>query len=337
MFFFNRTQIPRSLVEKLVTLDGGEILWWLGGRAQYQSIELPDPNRDTIGIYTSLKWHRRLFPFEVQIVHDLTTVVTPQFHGVDTVEFWQGRLFSDMASSDLIVAISQSTERDIRTYFPALREIPCIVAHLAPSTTLTPPPVEKEAIEPYVAILGTLEPRKNVEFVFDYISRHKDVAESVVFVFIGRFGWGATIDQFLDRYNVRSLMERRRIRFAGFVSDSVRDHLLAYARAVIYASRYEGFGLPVIEALSYGVPVITTFSSSLPEAGGSVATYCDVSDPKAFARSLNEVLDISRHETDNACQEMAAERRAWSAGFSWNRTYLEIKNAALRIQSGRHA
>lgn len=337
LFCMNRSVIPADVVEKVTQLDTGNILWWLSGRGYQPVITAADLDRPTIGIYPGMKWQRRLFETEVQIVHDLTTVVTPRFHTADAVEMWQSRLYGDMASSDLIVAVSQSTETDIRTYYDALAHIPSIVVPLAPCSGQVEKLAEPEKVEPYIVVLGTLEPRKNVEFVFDYIAANPGIAERYRFVFVGRFGWGQSIEILIDRHGFGDLVKRRRIHLTGFVSDRVRDYLIAHARLVIYPSRYEGFGLPIIEALSMGVPVLTTISSSLPEVGGRVAHYCDVDDPADFATTIEQVLAAQNRMTVAEAEALAAERKAWSAQFSWQRAYRSIRDAALAIAHNRWA
>lgn len=330
VFYFNRTQIPVSAMEKLVTLSRGDLLHWIAGRLHNEYEEAFDAQQTVIGIYTTHKWHRRYFPVEVQIVHDLTPILTPQFHTHASIKFGQERLFSDMASSDLIVAVSKSTEMDIRSYYPQLSHIPTITVLnglcCSPAAMLC----EFDKIEPYIVVLGTLEPRKNIEFILELLSLNLALSERVVFLFVGRFGWGDAIDQIVCKHNLEDLVRRRRIRFTGFVPDDTRDALLAHARLVVYPSYYEGFGLPVLEALAHGVPVLTTFSSSLPEVGGDLAMYYDAADTEGFAEVLIGALD----RLPDA--QAAARRKEHVAQFNWTRSYRQIKAAALCVREQRH-
>jgi glycosyltransferase involved in cell wall biosynthesis len=324
-FYFNRTQIPVPAVERLVDLDRGDLLHWAAGRLYNKYEEAFDPHQAVIGIYTTHKWHRRYFPVEVQIIHDLTAVLTPQFHTRESVNFWQERLFGDMASSDLIVAVSKSTQIDIRSYYPQLAHIPIISVPIGPCSSPVRELGKLDEVEPYIAILGTLEPRKNIEFILKLLSQNLVLAERMVFLFIGRSGWGDTVDQLIRKYNIESLVKRRRVRFTGFVSDSTRDALLAHARLVVYPSYYEGFGLPILEAFVHGVPVLTTFSSSLPEVGGDLAIYCDLADTENFAALLTSAIDRAPDE------QAAARRKEYAAQFNWTTSYREMKAAALRV------
>jgi glycosyltransferase involved in cell wall biosynthesis len=326
-FYFNRTQIPVAVVEKLVNLSRGDLLQWVAGRLFNEYEAIFDVQQGVVGIYAAHKWHRRYFPIEVQIIHDLTPVLTPQFHTPESVNFWRERLFGDMASSDLIVAVSKCTEMDIRSYYPQLAHIPTITVLNGPCYR----PIQKfgapHDVEPYVAVLGTLEPRKHIEFILECLSQYADLAERITFLFIGRFGWGDAVDKLVRKHSLEELVKRRRIRFTGFVSDSTRDALLAHARlVVVYPSQYEGFGLPVLEALAHGIPVLTTFSSSLPEVGGDLAMYCDPADAERFAALVRGALDLFNDT------QAAARRKEHAAQFNWTMSYHKIKTAALRVR-----
>lgn len=331
-FFFSRQMIPRSLVEKVVTLHGFPLLSWIMGRCDFdQQLECV-ANRPIIGIYTGHKGHRRLFPLEVMIIHDLTTIVTPQYQVASTVEFWESRLAADMATSDLIVCCSASTEQDVRTYYPQLNHIPSIVSLLAPSSSRTRPKVSsarrEQKCEPYVLVLGTLEPRKNVGFVLEFLSTNKDVLAEAKFVFVGRWGWGDTIDALVKRYGLEAEVSCGLIRFTGFVSDDVRDALMEGARGIIYPSRYEGFGLPIVEAFQFGLPVVTTLSSSLPEAAGELAYYCDMDSLPSFGTALMRLL---RERDSEGSERIMQARRKWVEPLTWSATYERIRDAALEI------
>jgi glycosyltransferase involved in cell wall biosynthesis len=331
-FFFNRQMIPTSIIQKIVKLNGFPLLPWMVGRCKFnQPLEFLE-SCPIIGIYTNHKWHRRLFPFEVMIIHDLTTTVTPQYQVPSTVEFWESRLAADMATSDLIVCCSASTEKDVRTYYPQLKHIPSIVSQLAPSssriTAASLPALQNEKREPYVLVLGTLEPRKNVAFILEFLSGNRDVLRKAKFVFVGRWGWGDTIDALVGRHGLEAEVSNGLIRFTGFVSDEVRDALIAAATGIVYASRYEGFGLPIVEAFRFGVPVVTTLSSSLPEAAGDLAYYCDMDSPASLATALMHLLQES--DGKGSARIMEA-RRKWVESLTWSATYRRIRDSALEI------
>jgi glycosyltransferase involved in cell wall biosynthesis len=182
----------------------------------------------------------------------------------------------------------------------------------------------------YVLVLGTIEPRKNVRFVFQCLSEHRELLRRYKFVFVGRWGWGESAQKLLQTYDLLDDASSNAIVFTGFVSDAARDALMAYARVVVYPSRYEGFGLPVIEALSVGTPVITSYSSSLPEVGGDVTIYCDISSSQQLYQALEEVA-IKHTMSEHVEEGKRHARITWARSFSWNETFRKIKDAALEL------
>lgn len=341
-FVLNRTEIQREIIERIVDLEGGDILWWLGGRAGTAS-SFSAGDTPLFGLFPALKWQRRLFPFEIQILHDLTPILTPEFHSAEAISYWSARLPLDLASTDLIVAVSESTRADLRTYFPELSNIPCIVAPLAPSESsergeslkapllLEPPPggFTSLGLKPFVAVLGTLEPRKNARFVLEYIASRPDILKEMQFVFVGREGWGVANAELIKNLDLSGAMERGDIRFTGFVPDAFRDRLVAEALCVVYPSLYEGFGLPILEALHFGTPVITGRSTSLPEAGGDQAIYCDLTSAVEFEAALNQCLAERKKQVATGSAPEAEARRKWASAFTWQATYERIRDAAL--------
>ena len=125
-------------------------------------------------------------------------------------------------------------------------------------------------------------------------------------------------------------------RTLGFVSEDDLVSLYRCARAVIAPSSYEGFGLPVLEAMQLGTPVISARASSLPEVGGDAAAYVDQDDDAALARLIRRVLDEDRLHA-----EMRAAGLAQSARFSWDETARQtlaaFDDAIADDQRGRHA
>lgn len=325
-FFLNRCEVPRALMEQVLALDDGAILWWVAARASAGPELTYDPEQVCIGLYPGHKWHRRLFPTEVLIVHDITTLLMPRFHTEESVEFWQSQHLADMLSSDLLVAVSQSTLTDMLTYYPQLSAIPNLVVPLAPTLGEEAGGTGEAApVEPFVLVLGTLEPRKNVEVVLEALSRRRDLLAAARFVFVGRWGWGPDAEKLIEDFGLAAAVAQGRILFTDFVADAVRDDLMRQARCVLYVSHYEGFGLPVLEALAAGTPVITGYGSSLPEAGGDAALYCEVGSADAVTAALLSVLGDSEALSAPA----RARRQAWAAKFDWATTYQRITDAAL--------
>ncbi len=161
----------------------------------------------------------------------------------------------------------------------------------------------------YVVAIGTIEPRKDyvglVEAMEHVWSRFPDLR----LVIVGRPGWGA------DRFEnaVSSCSRPRQVARLGYVTDEERADLLAGAEALAYPSVYEGFGLPVLEAMDAGVPVVATATGSIPEVAGAAATLVPPGDPEALAGALMTMLDDNRLRAKLI--EMGRERTTM---FSWD-------------------
>ena len=153
----------------------------------------------------------------------------------------------------------------------------------------------------YLLYLGTLEPRKNITTLIEAYAQLRAIyGREEKLVLAGGKGW--LYDSIFEK--IQKLGLESEVIFPGFVSDS--DQLLWYhsASAFVYPSLYEGFGIPVAEALACGIPVVTSNVSSLPEAGATIALTIDPRDKEAMARALYKALtDESVHER---CRKLAA-------------------------------
>jgi alpha-1,3-rhamnosyl/mannosyltransferase len=162
----------------------------------------------------------------------------------------------------------------------------------------------------FVLSVGTLEPRKNlVRLIEAWVALPEAVRNAHVLALVGPTGW--EMDATLAAVHARP----DDVRLLGFVSDDELAALYAGAAAFAYPSLYEGFGLPVLEAMSAGAPVVTTTASSLPEVAGDAALLVDPRDVRALRDALAALL------TDPArAAALRAAGRARAAGFTWERT-----------------
>jgi glycosyltransferase involved in cell wall biosynthesis len=143
----------------------------------------------------------------------------------------------------------------------------------------------------YVLAVGTIEPRKNVKHVLDAYARLPEaMRKRYPLVIAGAKGWRAADLE----SELRALVERGLIRFLGYVADDDLPLLYAGAAAFVFASIYEGFGLPPLEAMASGVPVLVAERAALPEVTGDAALKLDPARPDETARTLASMLDERR-------------------------------------------
>lgn len=155
-----------------------------------------------------------------------------------------------------------------------------------------------------VLAVGTLEPRKNLRRVVDAFLMIDD--PTLKLVIAGGRGWGDTeIDHLIAK-------NPGRIELRGYVETDDLRELYRKAAMLVYPSLYEGFGLPVLEAMSLGCPVITSKVSSLPEVGGDAAMYVDPLDTEAIAEAMTNLL---ADEPRRASMAQKGVERART--FSW--------------------
>lgn len=315
IFFHMSKVIDPRVIDELIKRKSGE-----GLAAQYEADlisveELPrslarSGYTTRVGLFANTKTVHGVFDFEAQIIYDLTFLLTPEFHHQDTIDHHGRSIESDVGSSDLLVCISQHTLDDVAMYLRMPRDR-MMVAYLGgDDVACVAPP---GAVEPYVLILGTVEPRKNIGLILDVLKRKPDLLDTWRFVFIGNDGWGTSFDALiaaagLDRFNGDRILR------LGFVSDAARNALLQNAKLLLYPSFYEGFGLPVLEALQVGCPIVAAFSSSIVEVGGDVVRYIDPYSTDDLEAALEEARD------GHAAWFSSSERlRARADAFSWHK------------------
>jgi glycosyltransferase involved in cell wall biosynthesis len=240
----------------------------------------------------------------------------------------------------MLIAVSESTRQDAHKLVGIPLEkiqtvYPCIHEHF--SNVLEEEQVtlfrQKKGLDAgYILYLGTLEPRKNIPTLIDaYAQLRQNATVRAKLVLAGAKGW--LYEAIFEK--VRQLNMETEVLFPGFVADSEQALWYAAASAFAYPSLYEGFGLPVAEALASGVPTVTSNVSSLPEAGAGIALCVDPHDVQALSEAFYKAL------TDTAfrqhCQRMAssiAER--FSAKIMAEQTISVYEQAAAsNVQQGR--
>lgn len=167
-----------------------------------------------------------------------------------------------------------------------------------------------EGHTPYLLAVGTLQPRKNLEAALAAFERAVDTGLEHRLVIVGARGWrDATL---LAR--LQGSRHAGRIRLAGFVADDELPALYRGADALLFPSRYEGFGLPALEAMASGTPVVAASAGALPEVIGEAGVLVDPDDPDAFVTALLELLaDADRRAHLRAAGLRRAENFTWAA------------------------
>ncbi len=325
-FFLGTAVIGHAVVADALRRNSGLFLKRevVSGRARAGL--LPVLGRDhapTIGLFPSVKPLRRAFDLECSVFHDLSTLVLPYFHIKGNVDHHMEAMMADIASDDLVVAVSAASRDDLSAYL-GVDPARMVVAHNGVAwpdgfATRAANALAPAGAEPYLLILGTREPRKNVSLVFDMLDQAPGLLDSHRLVFAGKMGW--LEEQHSLPRGLEPARAAGRIVFTGFVDDYAKYLLLSGASATLYPSLFEGFGLPVLESLSAGTPCVASWSSSIPEVGGpdGAAGVCSYFDPLSAADMHRALLAmLARRRQEGAALQAAC--RAHAARFSWDAT-----------------
>lgn len=252
----------------------------------------------------------------VLTIHDLAFVRYPQYFRPARRMYQRTFTERSARAATQIVAVSESTRQDIIAEFGVAPDrVRVIYPSISPDfQPVTEPAVlarfrEQHALpERYLLYLGTLEPRKNVLTLIEaYGMLLAEEADAPPLILAGAKGW--YYDELFTR--IRALGLERHVTFAGYVSRDEQALWYAGAALFLYPSLYEGFGLPVAEALACGVPTITSDVSSLPEVAGDVAIQVAPRDAYLMARAMREAL-----ADGTLRQRIAVEGPAWTKRFS---------------------
>jgi len=255
----------------------------------------------------------------VGTIFDLTTIIYPEFHKRKVIEHQEKAFHYFKENASLIIAISENTKMDIMKYLhipeEKIRTIYCGVGD--EFRKIEDVRVLKSRLKgigigyPYILYLGTLEPRKNVERLieaFIQLKKGKRIDEKLVISGIQGWGYQSIFDK------VASSGIEKEVIFTGFGPNEFLPFLYNGASAFVYPSFYEGFGLPVLEAMACGVPVVTSNVSSLPEVAGNATILINPYSVDELADGIWRIL--SDEELRNQCIKKGIER---AKSFTWER------------------
>ncbi len=264
----------------------------------------------------------------VVTVHDLSFVRHPEWFRLNRALYYRFMLKRTARVATRFLADSEATAADLRAFL-RLPEDRIDVAPLGVSTHFRPAPEAALAAvrgkyrlpERFLLYVGTLEPRKNLARLIAAWSRLSR-EEAPPLVVAGRVGWKT---EAVKRAAAES-PRRTEILFPGFVPQEELPALYSAAQAFVWPSLFEGFGLPPLEAMACGTPVVTSNTSSLPEAVGDAALTVDPLDEDALSDAIRRVV------TDSGLRAALREQGlARAALFSWQRT------AALTLETYQRA
>ena len=252
----------------------------------------------------------------VVTVHDATFFTEPDLHSTVKGTFFRSATRTALRRAARVIAPSKATRDELVRVLDADATTIDVAYHgVDPGTFRVPSETEKARVQArlglagqsYIAFLGMLEPRKNVPgLIRGWVKACEGRELTPALVLAGGSGWDDTIDA-----TIAEVPSHLRVLRPGYLRFGDLPGYLGGAMLVAYPSHGEGFGLPVLEAMACGAPVLTTDRLSLPEVGGDAVAYTEP-DPDSIARNLVALLD----DPDRRA-ELGAAGHQRSLEFTW--------------------
>lgn len=265
----------------------------------------------------------------VLTIHDLIPIRFPHFFGNETNHIVE-QIVKSLPQSGFAICVSEATKADFLDY-TGFAESQVFVTPLAADPDIFFPCTDKHLIhntlqhyqipteQPYLLSLATLEPRKNTEQVINSFVRllQQEAVQDLNLVLVGTKGWD--FDRIFEAID-HAGQYRSRISVTGYVPDTHLSPLYSGALAFVYPSFAEGFGLPPLEAMQCGLPIITSNTTSLPEVVGTAGITLSPTDGEALCQAM-----LTVYQNSALRQELSIKSLERAAHFSWKKTIVQTK------------
>ncbi len=349
---YRREGIARYILELATRLpqviDDPEIRLVIFQSRKDRHTRITGPRVQTAYVWTPPhhRWEQRTWPVEIALrrvsllhspdfippfagsfrkvitIHDLHFLRYPDFMTAESRRYYAGQIAQAVRVADHIIAVSQTTRADLMAYFGLPSERISVVYEAASAVYRPlPPEVTRETLarlglEPgYILFVGTWEPRKNLPMLLRAYARLLDRRLEVPpLVLAGRRGW--LYQEILEWPHRLHIADR--LRWIEGPEDSTLAALYNGAAFLVFPSLYEGFGLPAVEAMACGTPVIVSDRGALPEVVGDAGMILPAEDELQWAAAMEALL-----EDAGAREQMRRKGLERAATFSWDRAAAE--------------
>ncbi|QQD74353.1 glycosyltransferase [Acidithiobacillus ferrivorans] len=271
----------------------------------------------------------------VLVVHDLSHIRYPEVHPPARVAFLNRHLRPALAHARAVLTDSCFTEAELLHYFPeAAGRTHVVYPGISERFAMAPAAEVEVALDGvllgddrrFFLFLSTLEPRKNLAgLLAAYTALPAAIRGAHPLVLVGQMGWQESNFAAV----LAEMLERGEVRMLGYLRDELLPALYRRALALVYPSLYEGFGLPPIEAMASGCPVLVADVTAMPEACGDAALYCDPLDVRSITAAMRRLA-----EDEVLRARLAAAGPARAALYTWEAAAAQVL-AVMREVVGR--
>lgn len=252
----------------------------------------------------------------VTTVHDFSFILHKEFQPKESSKYFEDCFLKNIYKSDIIITGSNYSKKEILERLGFKDEKVKVIYHGINHDLFKiydDLELSFELPKKFILSVGSIEPRKNlIGLLSAYNLLSSDIKEEYKLVLAGFKGW--------QNSEIMSIIEQNRenIIYLGFISDEELAKVYNIASCFVFASFYEGFGLPVLEAMACGTPVVCSSSSSIPEVGGDAVIYCNPNDIEDIKHKIELVLSDEKLQ-----REMIAKGLERAKEFSWEKSASE--------------
>ena len=264
-------------------------------------------------------------------IYDLTPIMMREFHRDETIDLSQRKLYFTQKHCQGIICISQSTKNDLLKLYPVLSTRKILICYPGIDPVFLSKPksvfddlnkiasqqVNSLQKKRYLFFYSTFEPRKNIiNLVQVFSDLHKEdlIPKDFKLVLMGGEGWGKTkkmvVNFIKENYPIK---DKNKIVVLDYLGDNYLIDLIKNSYVIVYPSLYEGFGLPVLESMFLGAPVICSNNSSLPEVGKKAVLYIDPYDYYDIKNKIKYLID-----NPSIARKFGIAGMVWGKKFNWN-------------------
>ena len=325
---------PQILIDKYHStekahsgLPGNSLRQWLHSKARATFWAVSPTIKGIIAApYKDFIYHSPSFDMPnfagkcVSTVHDMSVFRAPQFHPEFRIQYQQKIFPRLVQKANLIITVSEFSKRELLDFFPSFENRVVSVPNGADPIFRVRSIAELEPVlsrynlqaKSYTLSVGTIEPRKNIECLIDaYASLPIELRMECPLILVGSQGWNsAHIHQKIARYSAQGWLK-----YLSFVPNQDLPYIYSGAKVFACISFYEGFGLPVLEAMGSGVPVICSNTASLPEVGGDAVFYVEPQRIEQVREALSQLIG-----DESKCAHLSQLGLARAQCFSWGLT-----------------